>query len=72
VKPSAILPRESGQPVDDHRCIHCYCCHEFCPSQAIDLRVPRMARFLHLHALANGASRLLGILAARSKRRLSG
>lgn len=69
VKPSAILPRAPGQPVDDHRCIHCYCCHEFCPSQAIDLRVPRMARFLHLHALASGASRLLGILAARSKRR---
>ena len=69
VTPSAIHPREPGQPVEDARCIHCYCCHEFCPSQAIDLRESRMTRFLHLHALANGASRVLGFLAARSKRR---
>jgi uncharacterized protein (DUF362 family)/Pyruvate/2-oxoacid:ferredoxin oxidoreductase delta subunit len=31
---------------DDACCIRCYCCHEICPSAAIDLRAGILARFL--------------------------
>jgi formate hydrogenlyase subunit 6/NADH:ubiquinone oxidoreductase subunit I len=31
---------------DDDRCIRCFCCHEICPSAAIDLRAGLLARFL--------------------------
>lgn len=32
--------------VDDALCIRCYCCHEVCPSAAIDLEFTGMARLL--------------------------
>lgn len=33
----AITIRDSLAVVDYRRCIRCYCCHELCPDQAIDL-----------------------------------
>ena len=32
-----------GLQVNDRTCIRCYCCHEFCPEQAIDLKPGRFA-----------------------------
>jgi uncharacterized protein (DUF362 family)/NAD-dependent dihydropyrimidine dehydrogenase PreA subunit len=46
------------QQVDDERCITCYCCHEFCPQQAIELSQPWLAR--RLTAFADRTARLLG------------
>lgn len=44
IEPSAIDPRADGaRHVDDATCIRCYCCHEFCPAQAIELRPGRFA-----------------------------
>ncbi len=49
VDPSAASPavvdprRKEGGGVDDATCIRCYCCHEFCPVQAIDLVPGRWA-----------------------------
>jgi uncharacterized protein (DUF362 family)/Pyruvate/2-oxoacid:ferredoxin oxidoreductase delta subunit len=63
VSPSAIDPRKaSGCPVDDARCIGCYCCHEFCPSKAIVLVKPWLMRCLPLTTIANGVARTLGAL----------
>jgi len=33
--------------IDSAGCIYCYCCHELCPEQAIDLRRPLMSRVLN-------------------------
>jgi uncharacterized protein (DUF362 family)/NAD-dependent dihydropyrimidine dehydrogenase PreA subunit len=32
--------------IDDRRCIRCYCCQEFCPHDAIELKAPFLGRFL--------------------------
>jgi uncharacterized protein (DUF362 family)/ferredoxin len=32
--------------IDPAGCIYCYCCHELCPEQAIDLRHPLLSRIL--------------------------
>jgi uncharacterized protein (DUF362 family)/ferredoxin len=65
VSPSAIHPDHDTASVDVNRCIQCYCCHEFCPSKAIQLRQTWLARYLPLHAMANRASQMLGALVAR-------
>jgi uncharacterized protein (DUF362 family)/NAD-dependent dihydropyrimidine dehydrogenase PreA subunit len=70
VKPSAVHPKATpDQRVEDDRCIRCYCCHEFCPSHGIELRQPWLARHLPLNAIADGASRLIGFLSRRRKRK---
>lgn len=70
VKPAAIHPQAPpGQRLDEDRCIHCYCCHEFCPHQGIELRASWLARYVPLDALADRASRVVGILAAPWRRR---
>lgn len=33
-----------------HRCIRCYCCHEFCPSRAIRIVTPILARLFPIFA----------------------
>jgi Pyruvate/2-oxoacid:ferredoxin oxidoreductase delta subunit len=49
VSPAAIHPdAPSHQQIDDDACIRCYCCHELCPNHAIELRRPRLARWLRL------------------------
>jgi uncharacterized protein (DUF362 family)/Pyruvate/2-oxoacid:ferredoxin oxidoreductase delta subunit len=63
---AAIHPKlPAEQQVDDDRCIACYCCHEFCPFQAIELKQPWLTRWLPLTALANRAARLAGHLGAK-------
>jgi len=48
----ANCPAQTIAKVDDRAridpagCIYCYCCHELCPEQAIDLRRPLMSRIL--------------------------
>jgi uncharacterized protein (DUF362 family)/NAD-dependent dihydropyrimidine dehydrogenase PreA subunit len=61
VKPTAIHPARagSGPQVEDHRCICCYCCHEFCPQHAIELRQSWLARRISLSRLADRATRWL-------------
>lgn len=60
VQPPAIDPcLANGQQVNDAQCILCYCCHEFCPSHAIDLQPSWLARHLALETLADRAGRLL-------------
>jgi len=47
VSPSAIRPAAAaGGEIDEARCIRCYCCHEFCPNQAISLERSRFLRRL--------------------------
>ncbi len=49
VSPAAIHPdAPSHQQIDDDACIRCYCCHELCPNQAIELTRPWPARWLRL------------------------
>jgi ferredoxin len=40
-------PRPRVARVDDSLCIRCYCCHEVCPSAAIDLEFTGMGRMMH-------------------------
>jgi len=48
----ANCPAQTIAKVDDRAridpagCIYCYCCHELCPEQAIDLRHPMLSRIL--------------------------
>jgi ferredoxin len=47
VAPSAIHPGEpAGRQIDHLACIRCYCCHEFCPNQAINLERSGVRRWL--------------------------
>jgi uncharacterized protein (DUF362 family)/Pyruvate/2-oxoacid:ferredoxin oxidoreductase delta subunit len=47
VSPSAIHPdAPHTQQIDEDACIRCYCCHELCPNQAIDLTRPWLTRWL--------------------------
>ena len=47
VSPPAIRPNAlRDQQIDDDACIRCYCCHELCPNQAIDLTRPWLTRWL--------------------------
>lgn len=42
------VDKEGGAiKVDDRLCIRCYCCHEVCPSAAIDLEFSATGRVLH-------------------------
>ncbi len=69
VSPPAIHPRAvDGERLEDDRCIHCYCCHEFCPSHGIELRQPWLAQRLSLNAMAERASRLVGLISSVRKR----
>jgi uncharacterized protein (DUF362 family)/Pyruvate/2-oxoacid:ferredoxin oxidoreductase delta subunit len=66
VSGAAIHPqREPAAQVEDDRCIACYCCHEFCPHQAIELSQPWPARWLPLTALATRVSKLAGYLGGK-------
>ena len=38
---------ERAAAVDDKHCIRCYCCHEVCPSAAIDLEFSGMGKVVH-------------------------
>jgi uncharacterized protein (DUF362 family)/Pyruvate/2-oxoacid:ferredoxin oxidoreductase delta subunit len=68
VKPSAIDPHlADGQQVNDTRCILCYCCHEFCPSHAIDLEQSWPARYLSLDALADQVASMLSRFSRRNR-----
>ena len=68
VKPSAIHPQEPcSRQLDELHCIRCYCCHEFCPHGAIELRQSWSARLLPLTSIANGAAKILGLLASRKR-----
>ncbi len=69
VKPAAIHPElPVPQQVDDQRCICCYCCHELCPSHAIDLRESWLKRHLPLETLANRLSDFVAGLVSFGKR----
>lgn len=49
VSPPAIHPdAPPNRQIDDDACIRCYCCHEFCPHHAIDLKPPWLTRWLPL------------------------
>lgn len=55
-----IFEREKKAWVDVRACIHCLCCHEVCPSQAIRLKKTRMGGLMVILAEAWGRlSRLL-------------
>ncbi len=41
-----ILKVDGHARIDHSQCIRCYCCHEFCPIHAIELREPWFARVL--------------------------
>jgi uncharacterized protein (DUF362 family)/Pyruvate/2-oxoacid:ferredoxin oxidoreductase delta subunit len=70
VSPAAIHPNNSREhQLEPARCICCYCCHELCPSHAIELVKPWPARMLPLTPLADGATRLMGLAARRGKHR---
>ena len=42
-----IAKADDRARIDSAGCIYCYCCHELCPEQAIDLRRPLMSRVLN-------------------------
>lgn len=66
--PAAIHPAAAaGQQIDNARCIRCYCCHEFCPSHAIELRRPWLARHLPLTPIAETVSRWMSNLSRANK-----
>jgi Fe-S-cluster-containing hydrogenase component 2 len=66
VSPPAIDPFvNTGRKVNDQACIRCYCGHEFCPVKAVYLERSRADRLLHLDALFDAASRLVGRFARR-------
>ena len=54
--------------VNGRTCIRCYCCHEFCPVDAIELRKPWAERIFHLTAIAGFGTWLLGKISAFFKR----
>jgi len=42
----AIQVVDGKARMDTHKCIHCYCCHELCPNQAVELRRPFLGRLV--------------------------
>jgi uncharacterized protein (DUF362 family)/Pyruvate/2-oxoacid:ferredoxin oxidoreductase delta subunit len=47
VTPAAIRPAApAGQQIEEAACIRCYCCHEVCPHQAIELGRSRVLRWV--------------------------
>jgi len=44
--PQTIAKVGDRARIDAAGCIYCYCCHELCPEQAIDLRRPVVSRIL--------------------------
>jgi ferredoxin len=69
VSGAAIHPKsEPGRQVEDDRCIACYCCHEFCPHQAIELVQPWLTRWLPMTAMANGAAKIVGMFGSGRRR----
>ena len=47
VKAITMNQEARAAEVDDSLCIRCYCCHEVCPSAAIDLELTGVAGLLH-------------------------
>jgi len=46
--PVQAITIANRQPHTDHRvCIRCYCCHELCPEDAVELHQPWLARLLN-------------------------
>jgi uncharacterized protein (DUF362 family)/Pyruvate/2-oxoacid:ferredoxin oxidoreductase delta subunit len=68
VSPAAIHPKATPEhQLDAARCICCYCCHELCPSHAIELVKPWQARMLPLTPLVNGVTRLMDLVSRRGR-----
>ena len=45
--PAKIIHLEDGKAVADlGKCISCFCCHEVCPKDAVEIKVPFIARIL--------------------------
>jgi ferredoxin len=45
--PARIIDLSSGQPIPDlDKCINCFCCHELCPKQAIEIKKHWLHRLL--------------------------
>ena len=42
----AIRMVDKRAQIDTRKCIRCYCCHELCPEEAIELRKPWLGRLL--------------------------
>ena len=67
--PAAINPElEPGCEVNDLTCIRCYCCHEFCPVKAIELKQSGLGKYLNFRKLADAGTQLLGKIVAIFKR----
>ena len=58
MKPPAIDPERGVKVSKD--CIRCYCCHEFCPADAIMLKRSLLDRIFHFSSLLNFLSRTFG------------
>lgn len=64
IDPPAIDPLKPGEDKLNHvTCIRCYCCHEFCPVKAIDLKKSRLDKWFHAQEIVRAFHRLLGRLA---------
>lgn len=44
--PKVITMREQRPTVDLSKCIHCFCCQELCPRQAVKIKKPWLSRIL--------------------------
>lgn len=70
VAPSAINPKlPPGKELDSMTCIRCYCCHEFCPVKAIDLKKSGLGRLIDFRSIADAGTWLLGKIVALIRRR---
>jgi len=66
VKPAAINPfaETAAERLNDKTCIRCYCCHEFCPAKAIDLRKTLLAKLLPMTEISDSLARIVGRIRA--------
>ncbi|MFA6815665.1 MAG: DUF362 domain-containing protein [Lentisphaeria bacterium] len=61
IDPPAIQPFAKGGPkLNDKTCIRCYCCHEFCPAKAIELRPSLLDKIFHLRKVTDYSARVIG------------
>jgi ferredoxin len=68
VNPAAIQPGLlPAPPVNDETCIHCYCCHEFCPHHAIQLRHSWLARSFNFDGIAQKVGKMINQIRQRPK-----